>query len=87
MAPEILAVEIRLTNIKQMSTFYKEIIMTNHENLVNLFESYLAENAKFEGKGNKAAGTRARKALAELSKATKERRKEIQDAKTAEQTT
>ena len=70
-----------------MSTLYKEIIMTNHENLVNLFESYLAENAKFESKGNKAAGTRARKALAELSKATKERRKEIQDAKTAEQTT
>lgn len=61
--------------------------MTNHENLVNLFESYLAENAKFEGKGNKAAGTRARKALAELSRSTKERRKEIQDAKTAEQTT
>jgi hypothetical protein len=70
-----------------MSTFYKEIIMTNHENLVNLFESYLAENAKFEGKGNKAAGTRARKALAEFTKASKERRKEIQDAKTAEQTT
>ena len=87
MAPTtFLAVEIQL-NVKQKSTFYKEIIMTNHENLVNLFESYLAENAKFEGKGNKAAGTRARKALAELSKATKERRKEIQDAKTAEQTT
>ena len=70
-----------------MSTLYKEIIMTNHENLVNLFESYLAENAKFEGKGNKAAGTRARKSLAELSKATKERRKEIQESKTTEQTT
>jgi hypothetical protein len=61
--------------------------MTNHENLVNLFESYLAENEKFESKGNKAAGTRARKALVELSKATKERRKEIQDAKTAKQST
>ena len=61
--------------------------MTNHENLVNLFESYLAENDKFDNKGNKAAGTRARKSLAELSKATKERIKEIQDAKTAEQTT
>ena len=58
--------------------------MTNHENLVNLFESYLAENAKFDEKGNKAAGTRARKALAEFGKATKERRKEIQDAKTVE---
>ena len=61
--------------------------MTNHENLVNLFESYLAENDKFESKGNKAAGTRARKALAEFTKAAKERRKEIQEAKTPEQTT
>lgn len=60
--------------------------MTNHENLVNLFETYVSENEKFETKGNKAAGTRARKALAELTKAAKERRKEIQDSKTAEQT-
>jgi predicted dehydrogenase len=47
----------------------------------------IAENDKFENKGNKAAGTRARKALAEFTKAAKERRKEIQDSKTAEQTT
>lgn len=60
--------------------------MTNHENLVNLFETYVSENEKFEAKGNKAAGTRARKALAELTKAAKERRKEIQESKTAEQT-
>ena len=58
--------------------------MTNHENLINLFDTYLAENAKFEEKGNKAAGTRARKALAEIAKVIKERRKEIQDTKTAE---
>jgi hypothetical protein len=58
--------------------------MTNHENLVNLFESYLTESAKFDEKENKAAGTRARKALAEFTKAAKERRKEIQDAKTVE---
>ena len=58
--------------------------MTHHENLVNLFDTYLAENAKFEEKGNKAAGTRARKALAEISKTIKERRKEIQDTKIAE---
>jgi len=61
--------------------------MTNHENLVSLFDTYLAENAKFEEKGNKAAGTRARKALAEIAKVIKERRKEIQDTKTAEKTT
>lgn len=60
--------------------------MTNHENLVSLFETYLAENEKFQSKGNKAAGTRARKALAELTKAAKERRKEIQDSKAVEQT-
>jgi hypothetical protein len=61
--------------------------MTNHENLISLFETYVIENDKFQSKGNKAAGTRARKALAELAKATKERRKEIQGAKTAEQPT
>lgn len=58
--------------------------MTNHETLTNLFETYVAENEKFEVKGVKAAGTRARKALAEIIKASKERRKEIQEAKTAD---
>jgi len=57
--------------------------MTNHENLVSLFETYLTENTKFEEKCNKAAGTRARKALSEIAKVIKERRKEIQDTKTA----
>jgi vacuolar-type H+-ATPase subunit H len=58
--------------------------MTNHETLVNLFDSYLKENEKFTDKGVKAAGTRARKALAEFTKIAKERRKEIQDSKTTE---
>lgn len=58
--------------------------MTNHDNLVSMFETYLSENQKFEEKGNKAAGTRARKALAELSKLAKERRKEIQELKIVE---
>ncbi len=60
--------------------------MTNHENLVHLFETYVAENEKFQSKGVKVAGTRARKALAELTKFAKERRKEIQESKTAETT-
>lgn len=60
--------------------------MTNHENLVSLFNTYLAENEKFEVKGNKSAGTRARKALSEIAKIIKERRKEIQDIKTVEKT-
>jgi hypothetical protein len=58
--------------------------MTNHETLLSLFESYVAENDKFTEKGNKAAGTRARKALAEITKIAKERRKEIQDSKNTE---
>lgn len=55
-----------------------------HENLVSLFETYLKDNEKFVVKGNKAAGTRARKALAEFTKLAKERRKEIQESKNAE---
>jgi|LakMenEpi03Aug12_release.lakeMendotaPanAssembly.Ray.scaffolds.fasta_scaffold304271_3 hypothetical protein len=61
--------------------------MTHHETLVNLFDSYIKENEKFTVKGNKAAGTRARKALAEFTKVAKERRKEIQETKTSESTT
>jgi len=46
------------------------------------FDAYLAENEKFEG-GNNAAGTRARKALAELGKLVKARRNEITAEKNA----
>lgn len=55
-----------------------------HDNLVSLFEFYMRDNEKFIVKGNKAAGTRARKALAEFSKLAKERRKEIQETKNEE---
>lgn len=41
-----------------------------------------AEDTKFE-KGNNAAGTRARKALAEVSKLIKQRRNEITETKNA----
>jgi hypothetical protein len=44
-------------------------------------EQYIQDNEKFSDKGNKAAGTRARKALMEITKACKDRRKEIQEAK------
>jgi len=54
--------------------------MNSHDNLVNLFETYIAESEKFES-GNKTAGTRARKALAEIAKLCKERRAEIQEVK------
>ncbi len=57
--------------------------MSTHEELVKYFEAYLADNAKFEEKGVKASAARARKALAEIAKLCKERRKEIQEAKGA----
>jgi len=55
--------------------------MTVHEQLTQEYEAYLAENAKFTEKGVKVSAARARKALAEIAKLCKERRKEIQDAK------
>ena len=43
----------------------------------------MTESDKFDSKGNKAAATRARKALGELSKLGKSRRAEIQEKKNA----
>jgi hypothetical protein len=48
-----------------------------HSKLVEQFNAYLSENEKFTSKGVKASAARARKALQELGKALKERRKEI----------
>jgi len=50
--------------------------------LQKLFEEFLKEDEKFSS-GNAAAGTRARKALAEISKAVKARRNEITAEKAA----
>jgi len=55
----------------------------NHEALKTAFEAYLAENEKFTGKGVKASAARACKALQEMGKALKERRKEITAEKEA----
>ena len=57
--------------------------MNNHEQMRQHFETYLAENQKFTEKGVKAAAARARKALQEMSKCIKERRKEITSEKEA----
>jgi hypothetical protein len=46
------------------------------------FQEFLAEDAKFSS-GNSAAGTRSRKALAELGKLIKARRNEITAEKNA----
>ena len=45
------------------------------------YKEWLSEDAKFTEKGNKAAGTRARKALLEIAKLAKARRAEISEAK------
>lgn len=57
--------------------------MTSHEIIVEQFNTYMAENAKFTEKGVKASAARARKALQEIAKAVKERRKEITAEKEA----
>lgn len=57
--------------------------MTNHEIIVEQFNTYLAEHEKLTQKGVKASAARARKALQEMSKAIKERRKEIMAEKEA----
>jgi len=52
------------------------------EQLKTAFEAFLAEDAKFTG-GNNAAGTRSRKALADVGKLVKARRNEITAEKNA----
>ena len=54
--------------------------MSAHTDIETAIEAYKAEHTKFEA-GNSAAGTRARKALAELGKAVKARRNEITETK------
>ena len=54
-----------------------------HESIMTEIQTYSEENSKFTEKGVKASATRARKALANLSKLIKARRKEIQEVKNA----
>ena len=54
--------------------------MSAHDDIKTQLAAYEAENEKFN-KGNAAAGTRARKALAEMAKAIKSRRNEITEEK------
>jgi len=54
-----------------------------HSQILEQVEVYIENNEKFVEKQNKSAATRARKALSELAKLGKERRKEIQEVKNA----
>ena len=60
----------------------KDKMTTTNEQLQTTFAEFLTEDAKFTG-GNSAAGTRSRKALAELAKLVKARRNEITAEKNA----
>ena len=55
--------------------------MNLHEQIIESFNTYVAESQSFDDNGVKVAGTRARKALGELTKLAKARREEIQDKK------
>ena len=66
-----------------MTTEGLKIMSQIHEQIMTEIQNYSAENQKFTEKGIKASATRARKALAALSKLIKARRKEIQEAKNA----
>ncbi|HET8866504.1 MULTISPECIES: histone H1 [Gracilimonas] len=55
--------------------------MSRVDEIKNLVEEATEEMTKFYDKGNKAAGTRARKGLQELKKLAQEIRLEIQDIK------
>ena len=57
--------------------------MSTTDEIKSQFETYLQENEKFAEKGVKASATRARKALQELGKLIKARRKEILEEKAA----
>lgn len=54
--------------------------MTLHQRIEEAYITYVEESAKFDT-GNKAAATRARKALGDLGKLAKDRRAEIQARK------
>ena len=71
-----------ITSCKQRC-YFKGYIMENsiHEQIVAAYETYLAENTKFEDKGVKASAARARAALGDLGKLAKVRRAEIQEKK------
>ena len=56
---------------------------TTTDEIKSQMDIYIAENDKFTDKGVKASATRARKALQELGKLIKARRKEILEEKAA----
>jgi len=58
--------------------------MSRIEQMKSLIDQLEPDMVKFYDKGNKAAGTRARKTLQEIKKVSQEIRLEIQDMKNAD---
>ena len=54
---------------------------TIHDQIISEYENYLKESESFDTKNVKAAAARARKALGNIGKLAKNRRKEIQEKK------
>jgi|TARA_Y200000002_G_scaffold123400_1_gene101191 N-glycosylase/DNA lyase len=52
-----------------------------HEQIISEYENYLKESESFDTKNVKASAARARKALGNIGKLAKDRRKEIQEKK------
>jgi len=55
--------------------------ISTHDQILEQIDIYHQNNEKFSEKFNKAAGTRARKALNDIVKLSRIRRREIQDKK------
>lgn len=55
---------------------------STHQEIIDHFRIYILENEKWAKKGNQQAAVRARNALFALFKATKARRREIQNERT-----
>ena len=58
-------------------------VKDNVQELVNTLTEALDDATKFSDKGNKAAGTRVRKALLDVSKACKDIRQQVTNEKNA----
>ena len=54
---------------------------TIHDQIISEYENYLKESESFDTKNVKAPAARARKALGNIGKLAKDRRKEIQEKK------
>ena len=57
--------------------------MEKFENLKTIIESMSEDVAKFDDKGNKAAGTRVRQSLQQIKTVAQDLRKEISERKNA----